>query len=230
MAVVKLGTGLIYGALDMGFKIICVRPVPNFNRGDTMEYIELPKPDTVGKMPLETCITRRRSVRRYINQPLDEAAIGQLAWSGQGITDPVPGRRTAPSAGAMFPTELYLATQAGVYRYLPVPHALERISEGDIRSALAKACLGQGFVRQAPLSIVIGMNFPHTTGHYGERGKRYVILEAGHIAQNLHLQAIALGLDSVPVGAYNDSAVAQAVGLPDGIEPVYIVCIGKAQK
>jgi len=195
-----------------------------------MEYIELPKPDTIGRIPLETCITKRRSVRRYINQPLDETAISQLAWSAQGITDPVPRRRTAPSAGATFPTEIYLVTQAGVYRYLPVPHALELTSEGDIRNALAKACLGQGFVRQAPLSVVIGMNFPRTTGNYGERGRRYVILEAGHIAQNLHLQAIALGLDSVPVGAYNDAAVAQAVGLPEGIEPVYIVCIGRAQR
>jgi len=194
-----------------------------------MEYIELPNPDTLGKVPLETCLAKRRSIRHYKNQALDDAVISQLAWSAQGITDPVPKRRTAPSAGATFPTELYLVTQDGVYHYLPVPHALEMILSGDVREALTKACMGQGFVRQAPLSVIIGMNYQRTTGNYGDRGKRFVILEAGHIAQNLHLQAVALGLDSVPVGAYNDTAVAKAVALPEGIEPVYIVCIGKAQ-
>ena len=195
-----------------------------------MEYIELPKPDTVGEVPLETCLATRRSIRHFKDQELEVALIGQLAWSAQGITDPVPMRRTAPSAGATFPTELYLVTQAGVHHYIPVPHALELILRGDVRSALTKACMGQGFVRQAPLTVVIGMHFTRTTANYGERGRRFVILEAGHIAQNLHLQAVALGLASVPVGAYNDAAVAQAVGLPEGIEPVYIVCIGKAQK
>lgn len=193
-----------------------------------MELIKLPIPDTVGAVPLETCIAKRRSIRRYKDEPLTRVQLSQLLWAGQGMTDPKRGYRAVPSAGATFPAELYTVFHEGVYHYLPREHSLEPHLDGDIRPALCKACLGQGFVRQAPLSVVIGMIPSRTTGHYGARGHAYVGYEAGHIAQNLHLQAIALGLDSVAVGAYNDNAVAEAVHLPKDTDPVYIVCIGKA--
>ncbi len=192
-----------------------------------MVSITLPKPDTVGTVPLEVCISKRRSIRRYIDEPLTRVQLSQLLWAGQGITDLSRGLRAAPSAGATYPAELYAVTYEGVYHYLCHDHSLELHHEGDIRPALCKACLGQGFVSQAPLSVVIGMIPSRTTGRYGARGLNYIGYEAGHIAQNLHLQAISLGLDSVPVGAYNDNAVADAVHLPKDTEPTYIVCIGK---
>ena len=194
-----------------------------------MEQVQLPEPDMDGSVPLESCIAKRRSVRRFSGEPLAIAQISQLCWAAQGITDRGSGHRATPSAGATFPAEIFLVTPDGVFRYIPGPHALELVSDDDVRPGLCSACFGQGFVKQAPLNVIIGMVPPRTTGHYGARGDRYIVLEAGHIAQNLHLQAIALGLDSVAVGAYHDNAVAEAVGLPADIEPVYIVTIGKAK-
>ena len=193
-----------------------------------MKKVSLPKPDITGNIPLETCITKRRSVRKYSGDPITLAQISQLCWCAQGITDTDNGHRAAPSAGATFPAEIFLVTPDGVYRYLIASHALELVTDDDVRPWLCDACLGQGFVKQAPLNIIIGMIPARTTGHYGDRGLRYVALEAGHIAQNLHLQAVALGLDSVAVGAYNDNAVAEAAHLPPEIEPMYIVTIGNA--
>jgi SagB-type dehydrogenase family enzyme len=193
-----------------------------------MEEIKLPNPDTTGGVPLETCISKRRSVRRYIDEPLTIEQLSQLAWCAQGITEKTRGLRAVPSGGATYPTELYLVTRDGVFNYIPAKHSLRKTMDGDIRAKLSKACLGQGFITQAALSVVIGMVYPRTMARYGARGERYIILEAGHIAQNLHLEAIALGLDSVAVGAYNDEAVSDVVGLPDEVAPVYIVAIGKA--
>jgi SagB-type dehydrogenase family enzyme len=194
-----------------------------------MEQVQLPEPDIEGTMPLESCITKRRSVRRYSGEPLTVAQISQLCWAAQGITDTLNGHRAVPSAGATFPAEIFIVTPDGIFRYLSDTHGLQTVSDDDVRPELCNACLGQGFVKQAPLSVIIGMIPKRTTGQYGARGERYVVLEAGHIAQNLHLQAIALGLDSVAVGAYKDNAVAEAVKLPEEIEPVYIVTIGKAE-
>ena len=193
-----------------------------------MEEIKLPKPDMAGSIPLETCIRKRRSVRRYIDEPLTIEQLSQLAWCAQGITDEGRGLRAAPSGGATFPAELYLVTRDGVFNYIPQSHSLNKTADGDQRPGFSKACLGQGYIAQAALSVVIGMVYTRTLGRYGARGERYIVLEAGHIAQNLHLQAIALGLDSVAVGAFNDESVSDVVGLPDDVAPVYIVTIGKA--
>ena len=144
-----------------------------------------------------------------------------------------PGRhvtrrgRTAPSAGATYPLELWAITAAGVQRYVPDAHALRLVRSGDIRSELADAALGQRFVADAPLIVVVAAVPSRTAARYGERAGRYVALEAGHAAQNLLLEAVALGLAGVPVGAFDDAAVARTVGLDVGEVAFYLVPIGR---
>lgn len=190
------------------------------------ETIDLPAPATSGDLSVEAAIEQRRSLRSFADQALSADEIGQLAWAAQGITDEARGFRAAPSAGALYPIELYLVTPEGVYHYLPEPHALEVLGEDDRRTALAQAALGQGAVRQAPLVMVITGVLARTAAKYGHRAERYVYMEAGHIGQNVHLQAEALGLGSVPVGAFDDADVAACLDLPDDHAPLYLIPVG----
>lgn len=188
--------------------------------------ISLPLPTTDGAMSLERALSLRRSVRRFAPEPLTLAQIGQLAWAAQGITEPNRGFRTAPSAGALYPLELYLLTPDGVFHYLPQGHKLVQLSDRDLREDLSAAALGQGCVSGAPLDIVITGIYERTAAKYGPRSELYVHLEAGHVAQNLHLQAVALGLGSVPVGAFDEAAVQRLLDLSANQTPLYIIPIG----
>ncbi len=192
------------------------------------DTITLPQPDLTGNMSLEEAIQKRRSVRSFLSKALTPEQISQLLWSAQGITDK-RGLRAAPSAGALYPLEIYLAKDDGLFHYVPGAHALEAIGKDDIREELARAALGQRFIAQAPISIVIAALGSRVTGRYGLRGERYVDIEVGHAAQNVHLQAVALGLVSVPVGAFKDEAVNGLFGLPDDTEAVYIIPVGYAK-
>ncbi|GAH56822.1 unnamed protein product, partial [marine sediment metagenome] len=124
------------------------------------------------------------------------------------------------------PLELFVVTGDGFSRYLPAKHSLEKLTEQDLRSALASAALGQEFVEAAPLTLVFAAQFSRTTNRYGQRGVRYVYMEAGHAAQNVHLQAESLGLGSVAVGAFDDGSVSKVLSLPDYLEPIYMVVVG----
>jgi SagB-type dehydrogenase family enzyme len=188
--------------------------------------IDLPPPDTSGDLSVEAAIEQRRSVRQFTDEPLSTEQIGQLAWAAQGITDEARGFRATPSAGALYPIELYLVTPDGAYHYVPEDHALAVLHEDDRRGRLAQAALGQGHVRDAPLVMVVTGVVARTASKYGDRANRYVFMEAGHLAQNVHLQAEALGLGSVPVGAFDDGAVADCLELRDDHEPVYLLPVG----
>ncbi len=193
--------------------------------------VSLPAPPAAGAMSLEEALARRRSVREFASGALTLAEASRLAWAAQGVTE--PERRTAPSAGATYPLEVYLVAgdvenlAAGVYRYLPGLHRLETVADGDIRLPLAAAAVGQQWVSRAALVVVIAAVFERTTARYGKRGERYVHMEAGHAAQNLLLQATALGLGATPVGAFNDAEVARLLHLPAGATPLYIIPVGR---
>jgi SagB-type dehydrogenase family enzyme len=185
----------------------------------------LPEPDKNGSMPLERMIGVRRSRRDFAAQALTIEQIGQLVWAAQGQQE--GGRyRTSPSAGATYPLEVFVATAEGLCVYLPGEHTLEKLSDQDLRAALASAAWGQQFIETAPLTLVFAARFSRTTGRYGQRGIRYVYMEAGHAAQNVHLQAEALGLGSVAVGAFDDAAVSGVLSLPKKLEPIYMVTVG----
>ncbi len=186
----------------------------------------LPGPKKRGALSLEEALARRRSERSFVRRTLDREQISQLLWAAQGVTE---GRlRTAPSAGALYPLEVYLVTGEGIYHYLPQSHELEPIAEGDLLPQLSKAALGQECVREAPVSVVIAAVYQRAERRYGERAARYVWIEAGHVAQNVHLQAVAMGLGSVPVGAFDDRQVHRVLSLPESQMPLYIIPVGYA--
>ena len=189
------------------------------------EIIKLAKPNQTGSMSLEQAIAVRRSRRHFVPKPLTLEQIGQLVWAAQG-QDEGSNYRTTPTAGATYPLELFVITDEGMFRYLPARHSLEKLADKDLHNALASAAWGQEFVQAAPLTLVFVAEFSRTTGRYGERGVRYVYMEAGHAAQNVHLQAETLGLGSVAVGAFDDAAVSKVLSLPRNIEPLYMVAVG----
>lgn len=190
-----------------------------------VEEMVLPTPAQRGEVSLEEALTRRRSVREFREEGLTLEEISQLLWAGQGITDP-RGLRTAPSAGALYPLELYVATEEGAYHYSPSTDGLALLSEEDLRGRLWEAGLEQGALREAPVIIVVTAVYARTEGKYGARAERYVHLEAGHAAQNILLQATALNLGAVPIGAFHDEKVQEALALPKDHEPLYLIPVG----
>jgi len=189
------------------------------------EIVNFPKPNLEGLMSLEQAIVSRRSRREFLAKSLTLEQIGQLAWAAQG-QDASSKYRTVPSAGATYPLELFLVTEEGLFHFLLAKHALEKLVDRDLRSALAAAAWGQGFIEAAPLTLIFAAQFTRTTTRYGQRGVRYVYMEAGHAAQNVHLQAESLGLGSVAVGAFDDASVSKVLALPDYLEPIYMVTVG----
>lgn len=194
----------------------------------------LPAPPTTGVLSLDEALAHRRSAREFAPGALTLDEISRLVWAAQGIT--APERRTAPSAGATYPLEVYLVVgaaeklSAGVYRYLPRQHRLEAVVAGDFRQPLAAAAVDQKWISQAAMVVVIAAVFERTIARYGTRGERYVHIEVGHAAQNLLLQATALGLGATPVGAFNDAEVSRLLHMPVGEKPLYIIPVGRIPK
>jgi SagB-type dehydrogenase family enzyme len=196
------------------------------------QRIALPRAETAGKMSVEQALKKRRSVRDFGRGGLSLDDVAQLLWAAQGTTHR-EGYRTAPSAGAMYPLELYLVVgdvsplSPGVYRYLPKRHDLVRVTSGDRRSALAAAALDQDWVRRPPAVIVISGIYERSSVKYGRRAQRYTHIEVGHVAQNVYLQATALGLGTVLVGAFRDDEVQEALELPVDHEPLGLMPVGR---
>jgi SagB-type dehydrogenase family enzyme len=193
--------------------------------------VPLPRPRLTGTISVEAALTARRSIRSFSDGALGMDELSQLLWAGQGITLG-RGLRTAPSAGALYPLVLYVAAgnvaslPAGIYRYEPAGHRLVAVVGGDKRSELAEAARGQSAVRTAAIVIAVMADYQRTTVKYGERGVRYVHLEAGHAAQNIALQATALGLGTVMIGAFSDVAVSALLKV-SGKQPLYLIPVGR---
>ncbi|MBZ5539689.1 MAG: SagB/ThcOx family dehydrogenase [Acidobacteriia bacterium] len=220
-------------AAGLAVTLACLLPAGNGGqvpRSKTLvesaSEIALPAPARTGRISLEEALARRRSVREFSTTPLTAQELSQLLWAAQGITHP-EGLRTAPSAGALYPLELYVATAAGFYHYDPQLHRLRKHAEGDLRPALYRAALEQPPVLQAPAVFLIAAVYERTAKKYGkERAVRYVHIEAGHAAENLLLQAVTLNLGAVPVGAFDDAQLQKAASLPAGQRPLYLIPAG----
>ncbi len=183
------------------------------------QTVTLPAPQKKGAVSLEEALAKRRSVREFAATPLTDQELGQLLWAMQGITDE-KGHRTAPSAMARYPLEIYVATAKGVFHYLPKGHALEVVTDKDLRRELTSQAS-----MSAPAVFIVTAELARMGQRAGDRGKAYVYVEAGHVAQNLLLQATAMGLVGVPVGGFTDEQVKNALpGLP--YETVYLLPIG----
>ncbi len=193
-----------------------------------LNVINLPGPTIKGNVSLEEAVLKRRSLRSFASKDLNLTQIGQLLWAAQGITLQKWGTnfRAAPSAGALYPIEIYLVSKDGLFHYVPSGHKLEVLSDADLRFHLTEAALAQDPISVASVSIVICAVYERVTKKYSQRGIRYVHIEAGHVAQNIHLQAVAIGLGSLPIGAFDDDQVKKALSLPADHDPIYIIPAG----
>lgn len=198
----------------------------------TQSVIRLPEPRLESNASIEETLLNRRSIREYSNSPLTIGEVSQLLWAAQGFTVEWGGR-TAPSAGGLYPLEVYLAIghvenlASGIYKYKPEGHELNKLRDGDVRDELAKATLNQTWVKEGAIDIVIAAVYERTTKKYGDSGVRYVDMEAGHAAQNLYLQATALDLGMVTVAAFHDEQVKKILGMLTNETPLYVIPVGK---
>jgi SagB-type dehydrogenase family enzyme len=194
--------------------------------------VTLPEPRLDGDLSVEAALLERRSRRSFARSPLNLQEVSQLLWAAQGFTDR-QGGRTVPSAGALYPMEIYLAAgnvenlPAGVYRYRPRERKLIPNGKGDRRAGLAAAAWGQDWMKAAAAVVVIAGVYGRTTKKYGERGVRYTHMEVGHVAQNVYLQAVSLGLGTTIVGAFKDSEMKRLLGLRDNEEPLALLPVGR---
>jgi SagB-type dehydrogenase family enzyme len=187
--------------------------------------LDLPPPAQTGNRSLEEVVASRRSKRAFSEQSLTTGQLSQLLWAAQGVTSPL-GFRAAPSAGALYPLELYVISVEGLFHYRSDRHSLAVLSEADMREEVWQAGLEQAALRDAPAVFLLAAVFGRTEARYGEKAERYVFMEAGHAAQNLLLQAVALGLGGVPIGAFYEEALRDDLGLPEEHIPVYLIPVG----
>jgi len=228
VAALSFALNLVFGA----FRVVRTDSDDGWTAQGT---VPLPRPRSESDVSVEAAVADRRSRREYADRALERRELGQLLWATQGVTDRRRGYRAAPSAGALYPLELYVVVgspgveglESGVYRYRPERHELDQGRTGDVRAELREAAIDQGFVEEAPVDVVLFGVDERTTRKYGERGsERYVPMEAGHAGQNLYLQAEALGLATVSVGAFGDDRVREVVEAPADQRPLYVFPVG----
>ena len=196
------------------------------------KHITLPQPAVSGNLSLEEAILNRKSTRSFSKDPLLLSEISQLLWAAQGITRK-DGKRTAPSAGALYPLEAYIAAgnvhglDPGIYHYLPEDHELELVYRGDQVSQLYSVALRQKSIQEAAAVVILSGVYNRTAQKYGNRATRYVYIEIGHAAQNILLQAVSLGLGCVTLGAFDDSGVKRLLRMKQNEWPLYLIPVGK---
>jgi SagB-type dehydrogenase family enzyme len=194
--------------------------------------IKLPEPRLDSAISIEKVLCTRRSVREFTDQSLQLSQIAQLLWAAQGVTG-AEAHRTAPSAGGLYGLELYVIAAnvnglpAGIYKYEILTHELVSLIEGDTRQRLSRSALEQSSIARAAAIFALAGVYERISAKYGERGIRYTHMEAGHAAQNLLLQAVALGLGAVLVGAFDDAKVKRVLGLSKQELPLYLIPVGK---
>jgi len=220
---------LLQSCAEPAQTVITPEITPENSEQDTT--VKLPEPRYDSNISLEHSILQRRSIRNYTSEPLTLQEISQLLWAAQGITD---GNdfRTAPSAGALYPLELYLVIgnvehlTIGIYKYKPQEHILTKLNTSDVREKLAEV-VGASSLRGVAITIVIAAVYERTTTRYGDRGIRYVHMEAGHCAQNICLQATALNLGTVTIGGFSDTQIKETIGMSKNETPLYIMPVGR---
>lgn len=232
----KIVTAIVFSILLLQL-YSCNWPRRNSGSAANQSFISIPLPAPLLKsnISIEEALLNRRSERNYKNEPLEIKDISQLLWAAQGITSDNNKGRTAPSAGALYPLELYLVSgnintiPAGVYHYRPFDHSLLQIASGNKQMSLASAAHLQGSLNRSAAVIVITAEYIRTTRKYAERGIRYVQMEAGHAAQNICLQAVSLNIGTVTIGSFSDSLVKQILSIPETEIPLYLMPIGKKE-
>jgi SagB-type dehydrogenase family enzyme len=203
---------------------------------NVISITSLPSPVLTGNVSVEEAIQNRRSVRKFSNESITMGNVSQILWAAQGITDNQSSLRAAPSAGQVYPLELYVIVgtngvsglQEGVYHYVPSNNTLEKVMNGDLRSDLSGIANGQPWVKQAPINILITGNYRKMINKYTDKelSTRFVDLEAGHVGENIYLQSESLGLATVSLGSFNENQLIQLLNLPSNETPIYIFPVG----
>lgn len=196
--------------------------------------LSLPEPRKSGPVSVEEAIAKRRTVRDFAQKAVTAEQLSTLCWAAQGITDPRGFKRAAPSAGALYPIFVYVAVgegmvegvPAGVYKYIPKGHQLQKVAEGDKRLAISRASLEQTWMSRASINFIISADYGVITPKYRQRGIQYANFEAGHVAENIMLEAVALGLAAGIVGAFSDEAVAKQAGINESEIPMLVLPVG----
>ena len=228
----KLSHPFLFSSLLTVFFSSGAIPVANSTSDNAQDSVKLPEPLYDSKTSVEKALQKRRSLRQYKNLPITLRELSQLLWAAQGISG-TGGRRTAPSAGALYPLEVCVVAgnvtglSVGIYSYDPHNHELRRVLDSDKRAELSKAALGQSSINKAAAILVISAVYERVTGKYGERGVRYAHMEAGHAAENVFLQAVSLDLGTVVIGAFHDEQVRAVLHLPGKVQPLYLMPMGK---
>lgn len=216
--------------------ILLISSISIFSFASQMDngVVYLPKPTYEGNTSIERALKERRSHRKYSDTSLSLEEISQILWSAQGVSEGGRRLRTAPSAGALYPLEIYLIAgkvegiPKGIYKYSPLTHSIKISQEGDQRQKLLTCC--QPFVRKAPAIIAITGVYDRTAAKYGKRSKQYVHIEAGAAGQNIYLQCESLGIGTTFVGAFIDSRLRSILSLPGDEHPLGIMPLGKRIK
>ena len=197
------------------------------------DIIQLPNPKLQSETSVEEALNKRRSIRNYTKQPLSLEEVSQILWAAQGITEKNYGLRTSPSAGALYPLEVYLVTanvkdiSEGIYKYNPLNHSIKKIDDGDKRVEISNASLKQDAIEECSALVIITAIYERTSVKYGDRAERYVHMEVGHAGQNIYLQAVSLGIGTVMMGAFHDDALKKTLNLPANEFPLAIYTLGK---
>ena len=231
-------TAILLGLILVGAGILFfrVKPVNHFSWQNSLQKEEkmiLPQPRFQSRISVEEALLKRRSVREYRDEPLNLQEISQLLWAAQGITGSQAGKRTAPSAGALYPLKVYVMGEIeglaiGMYQYDPLTHSLIKVGDKDLREQRVKAAYGQTWIEKAPVNIIFTGNYERIAQKDGKvKAPRYTHMEVGHAAQNVYLQAESLNLGTVTVGGFEIEKVKKILGLLAEEEPLYIMPIGK---
>ena len=199
-----------------------------------MVRINLTRDITFPLMSLKEAIERRRSERGYSGEAMSLSELSYLLHYAVGITEEAHHFRAAPSAGALYPIEVYPLVNnveglaSGIYHYVVADHSLELVREGDFRRELVRYALGQEMMGEANVVLALSSILKRAEWRYRERAYRYVLLEAGHIGQNVYLVATSMGLGVCGVGAYSDRGYNRLIGVDENKESViYLLSLGK---
>ncbi len=228
------------GSCLLSFSFTAFFPVKRVGAGNVNckirkeDHMKLPEPRIKGEVSLESTIRNRRTIRSFTSERLKSEQFSQLLWAAQGITGERGFKRAAPSAGALYPMDVYAVVgaesvdrlKAGIYHYEPKNHSVSLVSTGDLRKEVARASLSQMWMARAPVNFVITAEYDRITVKYGERGIRYAMIEAGHIGQNIFLQSEVLNLGAGIVGAFKDEDVIRVMKIPRPHEPLLIMPVG----
>ncbi len=224
--------GLVINSIICGLVFLLPILRSESMRGQSPENIKLPRPAYTSGVSIEKALLNRRSVRDYTDEPLSLEEVSQLLWAAQGITDP-RGFRTAPSAGALYPLEVYLVAgkvtglPAGIYKYQPQGHAVVKIADGDKRVEISEAALGQASLKNGAVVMVLCAVYERTAKKYGERAERYAHIEVGCASQNIYLQSASLNLGTVFIGAFYDDKLKEVLNMADDERPLCLMPVGR---